>query len=169
METQKGEEQRMNKTRYSQKWAEIGQSVIKEFAEGKFKAIVEHDISIGYVISEESPQNNGAPKLAECITVKKDHARQFTPHDYLIKLYMPNVLYMTEDQLKILMEYELMHIQAYEDKDGNLQITTRKHDVQDFSDIIERYGIDWTKDMHPQITIDDIAHEPGAGRENNEK
>lgn len=146
----------MNETEYSEFWAEIGASVINEFAEDKFKPIVELGVGIGYVVSKESPTVNGVPKMAECIAVKKDHQKQFMPHDYLIKIYEPNVSYMTNEQKRILMEHELMHIHAYENKDGELTIGTTAHDVNDFRDIVEKYGYDWSKDVHQQMTLDDI-------------
>jgi hypothetical protein len=64
-------DQTMEQTKYSPEWAEIGQSVINEFADSKFKSIVELGVGIGYVLSKESPEPNGRPKLAECIAVKK--------------------------------------------------------------------------------------------------
>lgn len=150
----------MNETDYSTEWTEIGQSVINEFADGKFKSIVELGISIGYVLSEDSPERNGIKTMAECIAVKKDHQRQFTPHDYLIKIYAPNVDYMNDVQKRILMEHELMHINCYENGNGDLKIGINNHDVQDFRDIIEKYGIDWSKDVHQQMTWDEYeVHE----------
>ena len=146
----------MNETEYSEFWAEIGQKVINANAEGKFKPIVEFGIGIGYVVSKEAPQTNGVAKMAECIPVKRDDQRQFIAHDYLIKIYEPNVAYMTNEQKMILMEHELMHIHAYENKDGDLQIRTTPHDCNDFRDIIEKYGYDWAKDVHQQMTLDEI-------------
>lgn len=152
----------MNETKYSELWAEIGQKVINKFADGKFKPIIEFGIGIGYVTSKESPSVNGIPKLAECIAVKRDDQRQFIAHDFLIKIYEPNVAYMTNEQKCILMEHELMHIHAYENKDGDLKIGITAHDVNDFRDIIERYGYDWAKDIHQQMTLDDIYPEEPA-------
>lgn len=149
----------MDETKYSEEWAEIGQSVINELAEEKFKAIVELGISIGYVSSEQAPETNGVKKFAECIVVKKDHQRQFNPHDYLIKIYEPNVAYMNDVQKRILMEHELMHIKAYEDGNGDLKLGSNAHDVQDFKDIIEKYGIDWAKDMYQQMTLSDLEED----------
>lgn len=148
----------MEETKYSEYWAEIGTSVLNEFAEDKFKPIIELGISIGYVESNESPERDGVPKLAECIVIKRDHQRQFNPHDYLIKVYTPNVQYMNDVQKRILMEHELMHINCYENKDADLKIGINNHDVNDFRDIIEKYGYDWAKDVHQQMTLDDIEY-----------
>ena len=149
----------MDETKYSQEWAEIGTSVLNEFANDKFKSIIELGICIGYVTSGETPDRNGIPTLAECIPIKKDHQRQFIEHDYLIKIHEKNVQYMTDIQKRILMEHELMHIHCYETKDGDLKIGTNAHDVNDFRDIIEKYGYDWAKDVHQQMTFEDLANE----------
>lgn len=145
----------MDETKYSEEWAEIGQSVLNEFADDKFKPIIEFGIGIGYIVSEESPERNGIKTFAECIAVKKDHQRQFNPHDYLIKIYAPNVEYMNDIQKRILMEHELMHIRCYENNNGDLKISMNSHDVNDFRDIIEKYGVDWSKDVHQQMTWDE--------------
>ena len=152
----------MKETKYSPEWAKIGQSVINEFAEDKFKPIVELGIGIGYILSDDKPSVNGKAKLAECIPVKKDHQAQFMPHDYLIKIYSPNVDYMNDTQKRILMEHELMHIHAYENGDGEVKIGTKTHDVEDFKDIIEKYGIDWAEDLHQQMTWDEYEDDDEA-------
>lgn len=149
----------MDETKYSEQWAEIGQSVINEFADDKFKPIIEFGISIGYVVSEEAPERNGIKTMAECIAVRKDHQRQFNPHDYLVKIYAPNVAYMNDIQKRILMEHELMHIRVYENSNGETKLGTNPHDVQDFRDIIEKYGMDWAEDLHQQITWEDLQED----------
>ena len=152
----------MDESKYSEAWSEIGMSVLNEFANDKFKSIVELGIEIAWVESEDSPVRNDVPVLAECIAVKKDHQRQFIPHDYLIKIYAPNVTYMTDMQKRILMEHELMHIKASENTDGELKIGTKPHDVNDFKDIIEKYGMDWALDVHQQMTLDEFIDEEDA-------
>ena len=147
----------MSETKYSEEWAEIGQQVINEFADGKFKSIIELGLSIGYVVSEDAPERNGRATLADCIPIKKDHQRQFNHHDYLIKIYSPNVAYMNEAQKRILMEHELMHIKASENEDGELKIGIRHHDVEDFKEIVKKYGMDWAKDVHQQMTWEDLT------------
>ena len=153
----------MDKTKYSEAWAEIGQSVIDEFAKDKFKSIVDLGISIGYVLSEKSKGTKDNKVLAECIPVRQDHTKQFNPHHYLIKIYEPNVKYMNDKQKRILMEHELMHIKARLNDDDEIEAGTIAHDVQDFKDIIDKYGIDWAEDMSQQITWDDYESNEEEG------
>lgn len=60
--------------------------------------------------------------------------------DYIITVYAPNVAHMTANQIKILLEHELMHIDF---GDGRMGI--RPHDAEEFAEIIRKYGIDWAK------------------------
>ena len=60
-------------------------------------------------------------------------------YDYIITVYEPNVSYMTEEQLKILLEHELLHI----DYEPEERMTVKPHDAEEFVQIIKKYGIDW--------------------------
>jgi predicted metallopeptidase len=57
------------------------------------------------------------------------------PADFTITIFEPNVQGMTEEQLRILMFHELLHI----GEDFELA----PHDLEDFRYIIDRYGVDW--------------------------
>ncbi len=53
--------------------------------------------------------------------------------------------YMTQKQLNLLIYHELRHI----DRDG----TVRKHDIEDFKEIINNFGLEWA---NPGAEIKDI-------------
>lgn len=142
-------------TKYSEEWAKIGQDVINVLPE-LFGHLIELGVDIGYVTSEEAPERNGKKKCAECIALKKAEQKQFYPHDYLIKVYEPNVAYMNDMQKAILMEHELLHINASQDDKGELKLGIRPHDIEDFASIIDKYGHDWAVDLHKQMTLDDL-------------
>ena len=148
----------MTETKFSPEWTQIYEEVINENQE-QFKEIIELGLAIGVVISKEAPKVRGRDKYGECIAIKKDHLRQFCRYDYLIKIYEPNVAYMTDEQKHILMEHELMHISAHEDEAGELVISTSGHDVEDFSTIIRKYGWEWARDKNGQMTWDDYEEE----------
>lgn len=97
--------------------------------------------------------------MGECIAVKKEYHKRFIPHDYLIIIYEPNVQHMTPEQKKILVEHELMHINAYENEEGETKLGINPHEVEDFQEIIDKYGADWAKDVHTQMTWDDYNEE----------
>lgn len=85
---------------------------------------------------------------AECRKVPEIE-KVFNPYDYEIIMYEPNIDYMSDRQLAILLEHELLHIKI-EDADGGVKYKTRGHDYDDFRTIIQKYGIDW--DREEEIT-----------------
>ena len=148
----------MTETKYSPEWTQIYEDVINANQE-QFKEIIELGLAIGVVVSKEAPKVRGREKYGECIPIKKDHLRQFCRYDYLIKIYEPNAMHMDDEQRHILMEHELMHISAHEDEAGELVISTSGHDVEDFREIIAKYGWNWARDKHEQMTWDDYEDE----------
>ena len=65
------------------------------------------------------------------------------PADFIITVFEPNVENFTEEQIRILLFHELLHIGIEED--GNEEkYYVRPHDLEDFKLIIERFGIEWS-------------------------
>lgn len=60
-------------------------------------------------------------------------------------MYEPNIAYMSDRQILILLEHELLHIKI-EDTDNGIKYKTRGHDYDDFKSIIQKYGVDWADD-----------------------
>ena len=149
----------MNEAIYSPEWTKIGAEVMKEYQDDKFKNIHNLGINVAFLTSKEAPVTKGKAKMGECIAVKKEYHKRFIPHDYLIIIYEPNVQHMTPEQKKILVEHELMHINAYENEEGETKLGINPHEVEDFQEIIDKYGADWAKDVHTQMTWDDYNEE----------
>ena len=81
--------------------------------------------------------------FAECEKIPSKY-RWAIPCDFTITVFEPNVERLTDEQLRILMLHELMHIGI--DEDGNEeQFYIVGHDIEDFRDIIDRYGLDWAE------------------------
>lgn len=66
-------------------------------------------------------------------------------YEYTITLFEPNIEGLSEDQLKILLFHELLHIRIERNKEGGMVYSLNKHDLSDFKIIIDRYGVDWDK------------------------
>lgn len=66
-------------------------------------------------------------------------------YDFTITLYRNNLVGMTENQIRIVLFHELLHIHIEPDGDGGELYSVRKHDLEDFKVIIDRYGTDWAK------------------------
>ena len=68
----------------------------------------------------------------------------FIPYDFIIVIYGPNVERFADWQMRILLLHELMHIGI--EQDGNEEsYYVRHHDIEDFREILDRYGIDWAR------------------------
>ena len=51
----------------------------------------------------------------------------------------------TEDQMRILLFHELLHIGIEFTEDGQEKYSIKPHDYEDFKIIIDRYGTDWSQ------------------------
>ncbi len=114
----------------------LGIKVINHFPE--FIFIKEWNIKIGYVISQE--KKSGKRILyADCRKVQEVY-RAYLPFDFIITFYECNTGMLNENQLKILMLHELKHIGMSE-----RGLTIVPHDIEDFSGILRKYGLDWNE------------------------
>lgn len=125
--------------RESERYRELAAQVIDEHSELAFLK----RCRIGFLSSDkEKHKAGGTLVLGDCRKVSETYSC-FVPYDMLITIYEPNCTELTDDQLKILLHHELLHIDFAESKDGELVWKTRPHDVEDFRRIIGEHGIDW--------------------------
>lgn len=124
---------------YSKKYEKIAAKVIKAIPELHF--IQELEIKIGYVLSYEEKTGKGKAVLAECHKVNIIY-QCFVPYDFIITVYEPNVMELTQNQIKALLWHELCHIGINE---KTLALTYRviPHEIEDFYSIIDRLGTRW--------------------------
>lgn len=94
-------------------------------------------ITIIYLESTHRKRSNGKMTLGECEKVQEKNKWSIEA-DFTITIFAPNVIGMTEEQLKILMIHELLHI----NKDF---ISVRPHDLEDFKYIVDKYGVNWAE------------------------
>lgn len=103
----------------------------------ELRTIRDYNPKISYLRSHEQKKSKGKTVFAECRIIKGIYTA-YLPFDFIITFYNPSICGMTDNQLKILMLHELKHIGV--DLKGFMIIP---HDIEDFSDIITRYGMDW--------------------------
>ncbi len=114
----------------------LGQRIIKNFDE--FRFIKEWNIKIGYVISQEKKSGKKIV-YADCRKLQEVY-KAYLPFDFIITFYECNTGMLNENQLKILMLHELKHIGM-----GERGLTLVPHDIEDFSSILDKYGLDWNE------------------------
>ncbi len=120
----------------SRELKKLGEAVINKFIELHF--INEYGIRIGYVVSYE---NKCGQKItyADCRKLGEVY-KAYLPFDFIITFYYFNTEILSENQKKILMLHELKHIQITE-----RGLSVRPHDIEDFKDILSRYGNEWNE------------------------
>lgn len=95
--------------------------------------------SIIYLSSSHSKKHKGNMVLGQCEKVL-DKNKWAVPCDFTITVFEPNCEGLTEDQIKILLFHELLHVGADQDEPY-----VKPHDLEDFKLIIDRFGVDWCK------------------------
>ena len=128
-----------DKRHLDEHYAEIAHDLIN--TEEVLAYIREAQVSICYLASEHAKMDNGRKVHAVCEKVD-DKYKWSIPADYTITVFEPNVRGMTEDQIRILLFHELLHIHI-EYADGEEKYSCNPHDIEDFRYIIDRFGSHW--------------------------
>ena len=120
----------------SKELKQLGEAIIKKFPELNF--IDTYGIRVGYVLSYE---NKCGQKItyADCRKLKEVY-KAYLPFDFIITFYYFNTEILSDNQKKILMLHELKHIQVNE-----RGLSVKPHDIEDFKDILARYGNEWNE------------------------
>jgi len=127
----------------SDKWAELAQTVIDKHPDIQWLRTM--NIRIDYVTSSKAKTASGDRSIhAQCKRIDEFH-QIYCPYDFVIIFYLPNIGHMNDDQKKILLYHELLHIDYHETKDGEITYCCRPHDIEDFKKIIAEYGMDWAE------------------------
>lgn len=98
-------------------------------------------------------EDQKAPKKYADITLVKSPYTFITNYRFIMTVYEPKVIAMTTAQLNLLIMHELMHIN---DDFDNLV----KHDLEDFSFIVSKFGCCWDTDPNiPDVLEEEIDFE----------
>ena len=129
----------MELRKISEEYAEIGASLIA--TDPLLEDIRESEVTIVYLASDQEKTKSGKEVFGECEKVP-DKYKWAVPCDFTITIFEPNVERFSKEQLEILILHELLHVGI--EKDGNEETYyIRPHDIEDFREIIDRYGMDW--------------------------
>lgn len=129
------------KRHLNEEYAEIAQALID--SEEALQYIKESQVSIAYLSSDLKKKDNGRIVHAQCELVS-DKYKWGIPADFMITVFDPNVLGFTDEQMKILLFHELLHVHI-DYKDGEEKYSTNPHDLEDFKYIIDRFGTNWSR------------------------
>lgn len=136
----------------------LGKAVIAGMPELAY--IQAYDIRVGFVLSYESKVKNGKIVMADCRKVTGPY-KAYLPFDFIVTFYEPNMAYMTDNQKKVLMLHELKHAGI-----GPKGLRMEPHDIEDFENILTRYGLRWNAFGND---VPDILAGGDGAKENNQK
>lgn len=124
----------------SESYTDIAQDLIRtEDALAHLRGV---DAQIAYLSSDLEKKSNRKVVYAQCEKVP-DRFKWSVPFDFTITVFEPNVERFTDEQIRILLFHELLHVGI--DLDGNEeQYYIVPHDIEDFRKIINEYGLDWS-------------------------
>lgn len=69
--------------------------------------------------------------------------QEYHRHDFVIELNYDVWRTLLPEQQRAVMDHELCHCGRAETEDGESVYYLRKHDLEEFSEIVERYGVKW--------------------------
>ena len=133
------EENREHRT-MSEEYSNIAAELIKK--EPLLADIRQSEATIVYLSSDKEKKSKGKAVCGECEKIP-DKYKWAIPADFTITIYEPNVITFTDEQIKILLLHELLHVGIEIQGDGLEKYSIRPHDIEDFRAIIDRYGLDW--------------------------
>lgn len=130
----------MDKRVINEHYAEIGQDLIEH--EPMLEHILHSEASIVYLSSEHKKKNGERLVLGQCEKVAEKY-KWGIPADFTVTIFEPNIEGFSEEQLRILILHELLHIEITYNNDGEEKYSCKGHDLEDFKLIIDRYGTGW--------------------------
>lgn len=106
------------------------------------------DIQVLLLSSEAEKKTGDKLVFGQCEKVPQKY-KWGIPCDFTITIFDKNIVDFSDEQLRILIFHELLHIGIDEDK-----LYVKKHDLEDFKTIIDLYGTDWSKPGWEQMELD---------------
>ena len=123
-------------------YAEIADELIRD--EYSLFHLLESRAKIIYLSSDYAKTRKGKLVFGQCEKVA-DKYKWGIPADFTITVFEPNVQKFTEDQIRILLHHELLHVGIDKKADGSESYSIVDHDIGDFKLILDKYGTGWSR------------------------
>lgn len=131
----------MEHRQINENYQRIAEDLIQN--EPELRYIKDSRVRIAYLESDQAKKAD-ADKLVlgECEKVQAKNKWAIN-YDFTITLFKNNLVGLTADQIRIVMFHELLHVGIEQGPDGDESHSVRKHDLEDFKLIIDKYGTEW--------------------------
>lgn len=126
----------------NEKYAKIGQELID--TEDVLIDIRNSHASIIYLSSDLAKTDKDRTVLGQCEKVA-DKYKWSIPADFTITLFEPNIEGKSDEAIRRIIFHELLHVGIDFKNDGTEGYSIRAHDVEDFKELIDRWGTDWSE------------------------
>jgi hypothetical protein len=126
----------------NEKYAKIGKELID--TEDVLLDIRNSHASIIYLSSDLAKTDKDRLVMGQCERVA-DKYKWSIPADFTITLFEPNVQDKSYEAIRRIIFHELLHVGIDFKKDGTEGYSIRAHDVEDFKELIDRWGTDWSE------------------------
>lgn len=132
----------MEHRQINENYQRIAESLID--TEQDLAYIKDSRVRIAYLESDQAKKAD-ADKLVlgECEKVQAKNKWAIN-YDFTITLFKNNLVGLSADQIRIVMFHELLHVGIELGPDGDENYSVRKHDLEDFKLIIDKFGTDWS-------------------------
>ena len=127
----------------NENYRKIAEDLIEN--ENELQYIKDSRVKITYLESDQC-KKNGPDKyvLGECEKVAAKN-RWAISSDFTITVFKNNCIGMSQEQMQMLLFHELLHVGIEPGPEGDEIYTVRKHDLEDFKIIIDRFGTEWAR------------------------
>lgn len=132
----------MDKREINERYAEIGQELIEN--EPALIDIKNSGATIVYLSSEHAKKDKDKLVMGQCEKVAEKY-KWGIPCDFTITVFEPNIEGFSDEQIKILLFHELLHVGIGYNSENAESYYIKGHDLEDFKIIIDRFGTDWDK------------------------
>lgn len=132
--------------RMSEEYQRIAEEVIEEYDELSY--LRGGDVLI-VLLSSDAQKKKGTHLVFGLCEKVPEKYKWGIPCDFTITIFDQNISEFSDEQLRILIFHELLHIGFDGDK-----WFIRPHDLEDFKEIIDRFGTHWSEPGWEQMEID---------------
>ena len=136
----------MAETRYiNDEYTQIGEDVIEEYDELSY--LRGGDVQIVF-LSSDAEKKKGSHKVFGLCEKVPEKYKWAIPCEFTITIFDQNISDFSDEQLRVLIFHELLHIGI----DGD-RLYIREHDLEDFKEIIDRFGTHWSEPGWEQMEL----------------